>query len=123
MTIVEFIDDYYPIDDLIKEVKCDPIQRVLNNDDLPCDDVRFIDGELQKVVEISADVYVPVVEILSYCKEDVDAMTDTDFKNTYYTYMTLIDVEDVTIENIMSASRDYRKNKQAKDSLLNKCTQ
>lgn len=123
MTIPEFIDERFPIDDLIKEMKSSPIQRILDNDDLPCDDVRFIDGALQKVVEVSADVYVPVTEILSYCKEDVDKMNDVDFKTAYTAYMGLIDVTDVCIESIMSAVREYKANVSKKEGLLGKCTQ
>lgn len=123
MTIPEFIDERFPIDDLIAEMKSSPIQRVLDNDDLPCDDVRYVNGALQKVVEVTADVYVPVTEILSYCKEDVDKMNDVDFKNAYTAYMGLIDVTDVNIESIMSAVREYKANMEKKEGLLSKCTQ
>lgn len=122
MTLYEYCTEYRPIHEKIALIKSDPIKRVLEMDSLPCDGVKMIDGQLQKVVEITSDSYISVIDLLSYSKEDVDKMTDVDFKSVYYAYMDNIDLTDISVESLMTAVRDYSANKDKKRELLNKCT-
>lgn len=123
MTFKEFIRDRYPIKDKIRALNEDPIKRIMEQDDLPFDKILSVDGVLQKVVYVSEDSYVTVMDLLSYYPEDVEKMDDKDFKDAYFAYMDNIDITDINIENIMAASKEYKNQKQKKDELLLKCTQ
>ena len=118
MNILEFIEQQYPIQDKIDAMNGDYAKRIMEADGLPCDCVMVIDGRLQKAVEISADVFVSVEELLSYTPEDVEKLADEDFKKVYKAYMSQVDVADITLESIMSAVRDVRANQARKESML-----
>ena len=122
MTFIEYIDTKYPIEEKIKQLRSDPIKQILERDDLPYDEVKYVDGELQKVISLSDGSYVPVIEVLSYCKEDVAKIEDVEMRNAFSAYMDNIDITDMSIDAIMSASRDYIKNRKHKEELINKCT-
>ena len=123
MTFKEFIRDKYPIKDKIRSLNEDPIKRIMEQDDLPFDKIISVDGVFQKVVYVSEDSYVTVMDILSYYPEEVAKMEDVDFKEAYFAYMDNIDISDVNIENIMAASKEYKSQKEKKEELLLKCTQ
>lgn len=118
MTMVEFIEQYYPIQDKIDAMNGDYAARIMEADGLPCDCVMMIDGRLQKAVEISSDNYVSVEELLSYTEEDVEKLADEDFKKVYKAYMSQVDVTDITLESIMSAVRDVKANQARKRDVL-----
>lgn len=123
MNLKEFIRDKYPIKDKIESIFTDPIKQIMEQDDLPYDGVMSIDGTMQKVVYVSDDTYIPVVEILSYYAEEVQKMKDEEFKTVYFAYMDNIDLSDLTIETIMSSAREYNEGKLKRDELLAKCIQ
>ena len=121
MNLVEFIDEYYPIDEKIKQYEADPFKRIMDNDDLPYDDIRMYEGKLQKVVYLSDDEVIPVFELLSYTAEDIKKLNNAELSSVYNAYMDNIDVTDMTIEEIMSAVQDYSRAKENKERLLNAC--
>lgn len=123
MTFREYISEMYPIEDKLRAIASDPYTAILENDDLPYDDIRMVDGVLQKVVEISSDSYISIMELLSYDAADVEKMKDEEFKQLYYAYMDNVEVSPLTLERIMSSVREVRKHKEAKKELLSRCTE
>lgn len=122
MTLIEFTRDIYKIEDRVQRICQDPVKMVMENDDLPCDGVRCIDGEMQKVIEVSSDVYIPVLELISYTKEDIEASNDEDLKAVWEAYMGNVKIEYLTFEGIMAAARDYYARKHKCEEMLAKCT-
>lgn len=121
MTLKEYIRDYYPIQEKLQIIKNDPIKRIMEQDDLPYDGIVVVDGKLQKVVYSSDDEFIPVLEILSYNKEEVEKSTDTEFKTIWNAYMDNVEVTDLNLETIMAASKEYIENKKRKEALLEQC--
>lgn len=121
MTINDFIDEYYPVDDKIKMYASNPYQKIMDNDDLPCDSIQMVDGKLQKVVYLSDDEVIPVFDLLSYTLADIERINNPDLTTAYKAYMDNIDLTDMTIESIMSAVKDFNTAKESKERLLNKC--
>ena len=117
MTLKDYIDEEFPIDDLVRQYNSDPITRIMQADSLPFDKIVYIDGKLQKAVEISEDEYISVFDLISM--EEAEAKTmPAEFQEVYYAYMDNIEIKDVDVFNIMKLSREYRKNKQAKQERL-----
>ena len=121
MKLREYIDQYYPIREKVMQRLKDPVQRVMEMDDLPCDDVRVVDGQLQKVIYINDEEFVPIVDILSYTREDIDKMADCDFKSAWLVYMENVHVEDISIEELMKVSKEYVKNQRLRREMAEKC--
>lgn len=99
----------------------DPVQRVMEEDDLPCDDVRAVDGQLQKVVYLNTDEYVSVLDLLSNTKEDIEKMPDCDYKSTWLAYMENVHVEDMTLEELVGMSREYKQNQLRRKGMAEQC--
>ena len=117
MTLKDYIDEEFPINDLVRQYNSDPITRIMQADSLPFDKIVYIDGKLQKAVEISEDEYISVFDLISM--EEAEAKTmPAEFQEVYYAYMDNIEIKDVDVFNIMKLSREYRKNKQAKQERL-----
>lgn len=123
MTLKEYIRDYHPIKEQVQRKLKSPITLILEQDSLPCDGVKPVDGTLQKIVYISDDEYVPVLDLLSYTKEDIEKLGDEDFKSTWFAYMENVDSDDVDINSIMMASKEYQAAKKRKKELITKCMQ
>ena len=121
MTLVEFIKERYPIDNKLEQLKADPIKRIMESDFLPCDAVRLVDGVLQKVVELSDERYMPVVELISYCKEDIEQSNDKELKEVWFAYMDNVTVKDVSFDQLISASSEYMRLRKKKEELINAC--
>lgn len=121
MKLREYINEYYPIRDKVLRKLKNPVQRVMEMDDLPCDEVRAVDGQLQKVIYINDEEYVPVIDILSYTREDIEKMPSCDFKNAWLAYMENVCTEDVSLEELMSVSREYVKNQCRRKEMAEKC--
>ena len=113
MTLREYIEEQYPIDKLIEKVVSDPYTRVMEADVLPYDKICMFDGKLQKVVEISDDEVIPVVDLLSLEEQDLKGCSP-EFVDTYRAYMDNVVLEDVNVQEIMGISRNYKKNKEKK---------
>lgn len=123
MTFKEYIKEYHPIKEQVYRKLKDPVSLILERDDLPCDEVRAVDGVLQKVVYISDEEFVPVFDLLSYTKEDVEKLKDADFKKVWLAYMENVDVQDLDIDSIITASKEYQNSRKRKKELIMKCTQ
>jgi len=122
VTLVEFIKERYPIDDKLEQLKTNPIKRIMESDFLPCDAVKMVDGVFQKVVELSDEQYIPVVELLSYSKEDIEQSNDQELKDVWFAYMDNVTVKDVSFDQIMSASSEFMRLRKKKEELINACT-
>lgn len=110
MTILEYIEEYYPIQERVDRLMRDPFTLVKESDDLPYDEIMFYDGKVQKVV-LYDDEIIPVYDLLLYDPSDVDAMPDGAFKEMYKIYMEQVDIKTLSIQEIMSAVRDYEQHK------------
>lgn len=121
MKFREYIDRYYPIREKVMRKLKDPVQRVMEEDDLPCDDVRAVDGQLQKVVYLNTDEYVSVLDLLSNTKEDIEKMPDCDYKCTWLAYMENVHVEDMTLEELVGMSREYKQNQLRRKGMAEQC--
>ena len=97
MTFKEFIEEHYDIEKLLPWNIKTLEQIVLESDDLPCDDIKYVDGKLTKIVYINDEEFVSVEEILSYNSKEVEKMKACDFKKVYTTYME--GVEETILEN------------------------
>ncbi len=120
MTIREFIDEYYPIRDIVKRITTDPVTKVMEMDDLPFDEVIEFDGVLQKVVYTSSHIAVPVIELLGTSERDVEKLPDGDeYKELYKIYMENVSVTNIQLEELMGLSKAYLELKQKRRELCN----
>lgn len=121
MTLKEYIKEYYPIKEKLQIIKSDPIKMIMEQDDLPYDSIVSVDGKLQKVVYISEEDFIPVLEILSYSKEEVEKSKDIEFKEVWKTYMDNVEITDLNLENLMTISKEYIESRKRKEALLKQC--
>lgn len=122
MTILEYIKEYHSIDEQVKRKLKDPVTLVMERDSLPCDDVLPVDGKLQKVVFYTSDDYIPVVDLLSYSKKDIDAQENVELRETWYAYMENVEQKVLDLEELMSVSKQYVEAQQRKKELAARCT-
>lgn len=122
MFIQDYIKEMYPITDRLERLKCNPVERIKMSDDLPYDSVYMVDGQLQKVMMISDERPVPIMELLSWTKGDIDKIrvSDPDYADAWDVYMTLIDVEDLDIANLSTILSDVDQIRKRKEELLAK---
>lgn len=113
MNIKQFCEEFYPIKEKVRQIVQDPYLLVKECDSLPYDAIQVVDGKLQKVVFLddSQDNVVPVYDLLSYSKEDMEKESDSPFKDMYNIYMSQIDMKSISIQEIMSAVKDYEQHK------------
>lgn len=124
MTFVEYINTYYDARDRIYSKMKNPVQRVMEADGLPCDAVRVVDGELQKVVFLNDDGsdFVPVIELITYTKDEISKINDPMLKEVYEAYMDNVEVEDVNIKEIINSAVLFQEKRKAKQERLLNCT-
>jgi len=93
-------------------------------DGLPCDAVKMVEGELQKVVYLNDDGsdFITVVELITYTKDEVEKMNDKELKEVYYAYMDNVHVEDVNIKEIINSAVLFQEKRKAKQERLASCT-
>lgn len=123
LTFREYIGKYYNVTDRIKARLINPKEAVAERDDLPYDDIIYIDDELQKVVYITDDSPISVVELLSYTAEDMHKINDPDLINVYDNYMEQVNVEDVDLANLISAAQIFMREKKEGRMRLAGCIQ
>lgn len=70
----------------------------------------------------SQDNVVPVYDLLSYSKEDMEKEPDSPFKDMYNIYMSQIDMKSISIQEIMSAVKDYEQHKADIQRKVEMCT-
>lgn len=117
-TILDFIEKEYDITPRLRAKYADPIKRIEEEDDLPFDEIKCIDGDYLKVVYINDDNYITVIDLLSYRKEDVEKMEPSDFKDTYIAYMQNVTIEEGQLEFLMTTAREYKKTREHKKELV-----
>lgn len=119
MNIIEFIDDHYPIKDRVRERLADPYKRVAEMDGLPYDVIGPDEnGTVTKLVEIDENTFMPVMELITYTKPDVDKMTDEAFKDAYYAYMDNVDVMDISFVDLQECARAFLANSRKRKEAL-----
>lgn len=119
MTFREYVVEHYPIKDKVERVKSNPKQRIMESDFLPCDDVRYINGELQKAVQLEDGDWVPVIDFLMHEPEDVQKMNlSEEWKQAYFAYREYVSNDDVTFADIMGAVKEYKSHMEHKKELV-----
>ena len=109
MTILEFIEEQYPIKDRIEDKLSNPYRRIAESDDFPYYKIGpDEDGVPTKLVEIDEGRYVPVMELISLTQQDVDYIGDPTLTEVWTEYMKNIDIRAVNIIDIMECIRTYR---------------
>lgn len=116
MTILDFIETQYPIKDRIQNKLSDPYRRIAESDDFPYDKIGpDEDGIPTKLIEIDDCTYIPVMELISMTKEEVEQRNDPVFKEIWEEYMKDIDVQAVNVIDIMECVRTYREMRARKE--------
>lgn len=116
MTILDFIETQYPIKDRIQNKLSDPYRRIAESDDFPYDKIGpDEDGIPTKLIEIDDCTYIPVMELISMTKEEVEQKNDPVFKEIWEEYMKDIDVQAVNVIDIMECVRTYREMRARKE--------
>ncbi len=123
MFIREFIEQQYPIKDILKVRLSNPIKAVMERDNLPYDKIGLDEnGNLTKMVEVDDDHYMPVVELISYTPEEIKSTSNENLRVVYNSYMAMIDLQDVEIADIMASARKHEEIKHRREQQLAKCT-
>lgn len=123
MTIVDFIEQQYPIIDVLRARLKDPVKAVMENDNLPYDSIGPDEnGNLTKLVEIEDGVSIPVSDLISYTKEDIEKHFNENLKAAWEAYMSIIDLQDIEIADIIASTRRYNEVRDKRKELLGKCT-
>lgn len=113
MNILDFIEQQYPIKDLIKDKLSDPYKRIAEMDSLPYDVIGPDDsGKVTKLVEVDEVTFIPVIDLISYTREEIMGMKDARLLEVWDAYMDEIDLEDVNIVDIMECVKQYRRSSQ-----------
>lgn len=106
MTILEFIEQQYPIKQRVQERLQDPYKRIADSDDLPYDIIGPDEfGNVTKLVEVDNDRYISVMELIGYTQDEIDKSHDAALAIAYEAYMSQINFEDLNILDIMESVR------------------
>lgn len=106
MTILEFIEQQYPIKQRVQERLQDPYKRIADSDDLPYDIIGPDEfGNVTKLVEVDNDRFISVMELIGYTQEEIDKSDDAALTIAYEAYMSQVDFEDLNILDIMESVR------------------
>ena len=106
MTILEFIEQQYPIKQRVQERLQDPYKRIADSDDLPYDIIGPDEfGNVTKLVEVDNDRYISVMELIGYTQDEIDKSGDAALAIAYEAYMSQVDFEDLNILDIMESVR------------------
>lgn len=106
MTILEFIEQQYPIKQRVQERLQDPYKRIADSDDLPYDVIGPDEfGNVTKLVEVDTDRFISVMELIGYTSEEVQGSNDTALITAYEAYMSQVDFEDLNLLDIMECVR------------------
>lgn len=120
MTILEFIEEQYPIKDRVEDKLSDPYRKILESDDFPYDKIGPDEfGVPTKLIEIEEGYYMPVLELISMTREDALALDDKYFFSVWEDYMKNIDIQAVNIIDIMECVRAYKENKIRREEQAN----
>lgn len=123
MTFQEYIKKHYDVSARIRARIINPKEVIKNRDDLPYDDIKYVDGELQKIVYIDDDDFISVAELISYTIDDISKIPNNDLKQLYDNYMSQINVEDVDLLSLISAAQVFMKDKKDERMRMLGCIQ
>ena len=119
MKLPEYVRTIYPIKDIVMQIKMNPIKLIAEQDDLPYDSIRQVDGEFRKVVEFGdSDGFIPVIDLVSLTEEDLTRINNPDLTALYRTYMTKVEVLNLDFQEILQVSKAYRQRAEEKDRWL-----
>lgn len=107
MTLCEYVRSYYPIKQRIQNRLSNPVQQVMEADQLPYDEILPVEGIYQKVVYLTDEDYITVTELLSFSDEDMKTMPDCELKDVWKVYMENIDITDFNVLEIMNSAKRY----------------
>lgn len=109
MNILQFIEEQYPIKDRIKERLSDPYKRIMEMDDLPFDVIGPDEnGNITKLVEIDDIRTISVVELVALDEADVKQLKDPDLEKVWRSYMSLINIKDYNVIDMMECVKQYK---------------
>lgn len=119
MKFPEYVRTVYPIKDIVEQIKQNPIQQVIDRDDLPYDSIKRVDDEFVKVVEYGDEGdFIPILELVSLTKEELERIDNQALTDVYNTYMSKVEILDVDLTTLINASREYQKSLQQKEKWL-----
>lgn len=123
MTLVDYINSYYDVRDKIRDKIKDPITRIMEEDALPCDGVKMVDGEYQKVVYVDDEdgEFIPVLSLLGETEESIKKITDPIFVEIWHAYMSNIKLEDFDIKDIINSAIIFKQKHDLKEKRLKAC--
>ena len=119
MNFVEFIKMKYPIEEKLAREKANPITVVMENDDLPYDDIKLVDGTYQKVVELSNTEFIPVIELLSLNEKYFQDGKDKDLEEVWNAYKDQVELAGLSIAELSDLAEEYQKMKRKREKLIN----
>lgn len=115
MNIIQFIETQYPIKDIVKDKLADPYKRVAEMDSLPYDVIGPDEcGHITKLVEVDDMTYIPVIDLISYTREDLVRLGDENLLSVWEAYMDEIDIEDINIIDVMNCIKQWKRSLQEK---------
>lgn len=87
----------------------DPVKVIMENDDLPYDEIMMYEGKLQKVVHVDDGRVISIVDLLSYMKVTDISEKDIPLREVYGAYMDNVSVNDPTFKQIQELLQRARK--------------
>lgn len=108
MTIVQYIQEKYPIHNRIRELVSNPYATIANEDGLPYDEIGpDEDGNITKLVVVNNEGRkISVIDLITLTPEELD--TDLELKNVYENYMMQVDLEEVNLCDIAKMAKSYK---------------
>lgn len=108
MTIVQYIQEKYPIHNRIRELVANPYATIANEDGLPYDEIGpDEDGNITKLVLVNSEGRkISVIDLITLTPEELD--TDLELKNVYDNYMMQVDLEEVNLCDIAKMAKSYK---------------
>ena len=118
MTIIQFIEERYPIKEKLKAIFSDPYALIENEDGLPYDVIAPDEfGHLTKMVYVNEDRMISVMDLISFSREELDS--DIELQCVWDIYMSQVTMEEVNFADIMRSARNYKEHLKAKEDMAN----
>lgn len=120
MTITDYIKEKYPIESVLRSKFSDPIKRVENEDSIPFDYIGYDEeGNLCKLIEVEPMRAIPVHELLSYHRKDIEELNDPALLNVYDNFMEQVDIKDINFSDIMRSLQTLNDIRKKREGQLN----
>lgn len=117
MTIIEYIQEKYPIHNRIKELCTNPFTTIANEDGLPYDEIGpDEEGHITKLVLVNTEGRkISVIDLITLTPEELEA--DLELKNVYDNYMMQVDLEEVNLCDIAKMAQMYKDSKKQSEEM------